>query len=152
MSRLYKTDDGYEYESDNGIKYSLYEGVSIEGKRKVSSDICYIVLDNYEDIDIENINVNWFFGATFIEEAEEDIKEIIDGFVNDYEKSHPKIVKAIGKQPIRQYSIDVAGEIDLDEFKKVVATFFKVGVMGSGWKATWTYGGYINGESPIESD
>ena len=111
MGKLIYKDDtyGYEYISNNGIKYSLYELTALGGE--ATSDICFIVNDCYCEIDDEvykngkvypfsYMAVGWFYGATFIGDPEyedEYIKEI-ERLINDYEKENPEIVELILKQ------------------------------------------------------
>lgn len=88
--------------SDNGIKYSLYEGESIDGS--ATSDICFIMLDNYPKIDEELFDgnkeyelVGWFYGAFQYEDFINDFKDIVEGFVKKYEEKHTDIVNYITK-------------------------------------------------------
>ena len=93
---------GNTFISDNGIKYSLYEGTSIN--RNTTSDICFIMLDNYPKIDDELFDgdkeyelVGWFYGAFQYEDFINDFKDIVEGFVKKYEEKHTDIVNYLTK-------------------------------------------------------
>ena len=93
---------GSEFVSDNGIKYSLYEGESIIGN--TTSDICFIMLDNYPDLDDvlfdgnkEYELVGWFYGAFMYEDFINDFKDIIEEFVKKYEEKRTDIVNYLTK-------------------------------------------------------
>lgn len=91
-----------DFISDNGIKYSLYEGKSIDGS--ATSDICFIMLDDYSKIDDELFDgdkeyelVGWFYGAFQYEDFINDFKNIVEGFVKKYEEKHTDIVNYLTK-------------------------------------------------------
>lgn len=106
MSKLiYDETEGYNFISDNGIRYDLLEGMSLNGKS--TSDIVYIHLNYDEDLfeDVIYLHdeidefVGWFYGASMITEPEyhdeyrEEYMEYINQLVNAYEEKHPEIVE-----------------------------------------------------------
>ena len=91
-----------DFISDNGIKYSLYEGKAIDGF--ATSDICFIMLDDYPQIDEELFDgdreyelVGWFYGAFQYKDFIDDYKAIIEGFVKKYEEKHTDIINYLTK-------------------------------------------------------
>lgn len=90
MGKLTPTDEGYIFTSKNGIEYDLYEGFTIGGSKRRTSDILFIVFDMY---DSESSVVSFFYGAGFINH-EDTIKDI-NRAVNSWEDQHPDIVKGI---------------------------------------------------------
>ena len=79
-------EDGYVYISPKTNRvYHLLEGTSLGGT--TTSDIVFI-FDYQNDIDVDNEGkiVGWFYGATFVENAEGDTKDIVANFVDKYEK------------------------------------------------------------------
>ena len=79
-------EDGYVYVSPKtNRKYHLLEGISLGGT--TTSDIV-IIFDYQNDIDVDNEGkiVGWFYGATFVGNAEGDTKDIVANFVDKYEK------------------------------------------------------------------
>ena len=88
---------GYEFISDRGIKYSLYEGKSID--RQATSDIVFIMCDTEAELDdvignADYIYVGWFFGASCMKNDgfRIDAQNIINNMVNKYEGEHPEVV------------------------------------------------------------
>lgn len=98
---IYDERNGYDYISDNGVKYDLFEGKSLSGI--TTSDILYIHLSYDEEL-FETVArftsrsdelVGWFFGASFIgdEKYQDEYVEYVDDMVKDYEEKHPEIVE-----------------------------------------------------------
>ena len=90
--------DGYYFTSDEGIRYNLYEGVTMNGKNRKSSDIIFIVLDDYEEANSEVLGM--LYGAHMFEEDEYDRKDMegdIDYIVKRYEATHQGTIKEIRK-------------------------------------------------------
>ena len=79
-------EDGYVYISPKTNRvYHLLEGTSLGGTTTI--DIV-IIFDYQNDIDVDNEGkiVGWFYGATFVGNAEGDTKDIVANFVDKYEK------------------------------------------------------------------
>ena len=83
----------YDFISKNGIRYSLYEAMTInkEGKHDLRSDMLIIFCDNYEDV--QPRFVDYIFGASFIATME----DAIDGYVDDFEKSNVDFIEEVKK-------------------------------------------------------
>ena len=72
------TDDGYEFESQNGVRYSLYEGLTIGGLETKTSDQLFIMFDGYDDsnffwesgYDYTFRLVDFMAGASFVDTLE----------------------------------------------------------------------------------
>lgn len=87
------TDDEYVYVSPKTNRaYHLLEGTSLGGT--TTSDIV-IIFDYQNDIDINNEGkiVGWFYGTTFVGNAEGDTKDIVANFVDKYEKEMEENMK-----------------------------------------------------------
>lgn len=97
MSRLYQDNENWVFESDNGIKYSIYKGMGDGKITQVNSDIFFIILDEYWEDDVSTEFIGWSYGADFIGKDEE-YTDIVEGMVYDFEKSHPLIVQELGKE------------------------------------------------------
>lgn len=83
---IYEEENGYEYVSKRGIKYSLLEGVSLGTNRKITSDIVFITLLD-PDYDMDNIVVGWLFGRNIFENnTTPTYEESIEKMVNEYEE------------------------------------------------------------------
>jgi hypothetical protein len=86
----------FYYVSDNGLKYELLEGITIGGANSCTSDICFILLDTYDDPRLleneDDRTVGWFYGAIDIKN-DYDTEKIIKYYVDIYEKNHPDIVE-----------------------------------------------------------
>ena len=94
---IYDEINGYDYISDNGVKYDLLEGKSFGGE--TTSDILYINLSYDEEL-FENISgidilAGWFCGATYVafHGHQGDSIEEIEEIVKDYEEKYPEIVE-----------------------------------------------------------
>lgn len=99
MSKLYQDNEGWMFESDNGIKYSIYEGIGNGIKKDTChSDIFFIVLDEYFEDLCSTEFVGWRYGYEFVTREDEDYIHIIEGIVIEFEKSHELIVQEIGKE------------------------------------------------------
>jgi hypothetical protein len=79
--------DGYVYISKSGLKYELLEGVTMGAKTSYTSDIIFIMLSDI-DLKIETPFVNFFYGASFINESIEEYEKIIGEMVEEYEKNN----------------------------------------------------------------
>ena len=88
----------YEYISDNNITYSLYEGVSmpqlIDLDEQKSSDIIFIILDAYAELDINTHFVNFVYGADFLG-RDKDLEESIKYYVDRFEEENSELIKQI---------------------------------------------------------
>lgn len=90
--------DGYYFTSDEGIRYNLYEGLTMNGENRKRSDTIFIVLDDYEEVNSEVLGM--LYGADSFEEDEyyrKDLEEDINYIVNRYEATHPSTIKEIRK-------------------------------------------------------
>lgn len=95
MSKLYQGTENWVFESDNGIKYSIYEGIGYGTQKKTSTDIAFIMLDEYYEDDINTHYIGFLYGAEFI--TDDDYKNDIERLVNEFERCHQTIVREIGK-------------------------------------------------------
>ena len=80
--------DAYTFISDSGLKYSLYEGLTISDTKRYTSDIVFIVLDLY---DTHPMFVDFWYGATLIDFSEpnkDDILKDISVRVNKWEEEN----------------------------------------------------------------
>ena len=110
MGRLiYDKKEGYDFISDNGVRYNLLEGKSLGGK--TTSDIVYIHLD-YDSVCLENVTnidefVGWFYGATMVTDYRyrEEFTEQIKTFTTKYEEKHPEIVEYYN--PKKKYRVEI---------------------------------------------
>lgn len=67
MKIIKDTQGSYIFVSDSGLKYSLYEGLTISDAQRCTSDIVFIVLDLY---DTHPMFVDFWYGATLIDFSE----------------------------------------------------------------------------------
>ena len=80
-----RNDDGYYFVSDSGIRYDLFEGVTMYGNRQYTSDAIFIMLgdDRYFD-QIPYHFVDYLMGATFfiddMDEYDKDIASMVEKF------------------------------------------------------------------------
>ena len=105
MSELIKGDYGYEVKSDNGIHYALYEGMTIGTEKRYSSDMIFIMLDDYdkydkqlENHDLERVHfVGWAYGCFMLIDSDfrDEMKNILFSIVDDWEKKNPEIINTI---------------------------------------------------------
>lgn len=79
---------GYTYTSKAGIKYELLEGVSIGSTPQYTSDIIFIMLENPFLYEVNSPFVNFFYGASFIDQSIEEYEKIIDSMVEKYEREN----------------------------------------------------------------
>ena len=77
--------DGYIYISQAGFKYELLEGVSIGSSLQYTSDIIFIMFSDL-NIKVDTPFVNFFYGATFMNESLEEYDAIISEMVLEYER------------------------------------------------------------------
>jgi hypothetical protein len=81
--------EGYEFISNRGIRYDLYEGVTMGGIKQYTSDAIFIMLgdERYYD-EVENYLVNYIMGASFFEEDifefDNDIAYLVEEYENKY--------------------------------------------------------------------
>lgn len=87
------TFDGTNFISKRGIKYSVYEGITIDGI--ATSDIAFIVNDHYSDV---CEFVNWFYGATFLQRGDKEFIETLEHYVDEYEEKHPEVINLCTKE------------------------------------------------------
>lgn len=84
--KIFKDNEGdYTFMSDSGLKYSLYEGLTINDGTRHTSDIVFIVLDLY---DTHPMFVDFWYGATLIDFSEpnrDDLLKDISARVNKWE-------------------------------------------------------------------
>lgn len=78
--------EGYIYISKAGIEYELLEGVSIGSSPQYTSDIIFIMLKNPFFYEVDTSFVNFFYGATFIDQSIEEYEKIIASMVLEYER------------------------------------------------------------------
>ena len=97
MSKVYKDNESWVCESDNGIRYSIYEAVGDGTKKHTHSDIYVVILDDYYEDYVNTEFVSWGYGYELINQEDEDYINIVKGTVADFERSHPLIVKELGK-------------------------------------------------------
>ena len=106
---IYDKREGYDFISDNGVRYNLLEGKSLGGK--TTSDIVYIHLDYDSDFleKVTNIDefVGWFYGATMVADYRyrEEFTEQIKTFTTKYEEKHPEIVEYYN--PKKKYRVEI---------------------------------------------
>ena len=98
MSRLIHDErEGYQVISDNGVPYDLLEGKSLNGT--MTSDIVFIMFNDrdYEKYSEshtqDDLFVGWFYGATFVCNAEKDTMDILDRLTKEYEEKNPDVVE-----------------------------------------------------------
>ena len=96
MSKLYQGTENWVFVSDNGIKYSIYEGIGHGTQKETCSDIAFIMLDEYYDDDISTYYIGFLYGAGLIDR--DDYKNDIERLVNEFERCHSVIVQEIGKE------------------------------------------------------
>lgn len=81
--------EGYYFISDSDIKYDLYEGVTMGGDKRYTSDTIFIMLTDERYIDkVESHFVNYWMGAFFLEEDINDYDIDIGALVTEYEKKN----------------------------------------------------------------
>lgn len=95
MSRLYQEMEDWIYESDNGIEYSILEGIGNGKNRSYTSDIAFILLDGYCEDNIPTTFVGMRYGYGFIDK-DDDFGDSIAKLVEEFERTHPSIVKELG--------------------------------------------------------
>lgn len=78
---------GDEFISKRGIKYSVYEGKTLDGN--FTSDIVFIMNDCYEDAEF----VGWFYGATFLYKRDQEFIDSLEYYINKYEDEHPEVIE-----------------------------------------------------------
>ena len=97
---IFKDRNGYIAYRHNGIKYSLFDGVTMG--RSSSSDIAFLMLESYEDIHVEFIAYQY---GSFELEDESNLGEHfgwIDQACEQWENKHPGIVERIWKGEIKE--------------------------------------------------
>lgn len=77
--------EGYIYISKKGLKYELLEGVSIGSTPTYTSDIIFIMLCDL-DVSVDTPLVNFFYGATFMNDSIEEYNDIIREMVKEFER------------------------------------------------------------------
>ena len=119
MGKIIFTDaqNGYEFESDRGIRYSLYEGRSIKGE--TTSDIVFVMLDKEMELDdilgdMDYMFVGWFFGASVIADKSfiDSAIDILNRMTKEYEDKHPKVIEYFKPTPTE------------DDIKEMISTVF----------------------------
>ncbi len=101
----YNASDGYYFTSDNGIRYSIYEGMTVNDEETTkTSDIGFIVLDGYEGENIRGYYVGFCYGVSLLTDQDKnpsssfyDYESSVNKVVEIYEKNHPAIINAICK-------------------------------------------------------
>lgn len=78
--------EGYYFISTSGITYELLEGVTMGAKEQYTSDIIFIILQNPYLYKVDTPYVNFFYGASFINESLDEYNEIIKEMVLEYER------------------------------------------------------------------
>lgn len=96
MGRLYQGMEDWIYESDNGIEYSILEGIGNGKNRSYTSDIAFVLLDGYYEEEIPTQFVGMRYGYNFIGE-DDDFDNSIAELVEEFERTHPSIVKELGE-------------------------------------------------------
>ena len=97
---LFKDKNGYVAYRHNGIKYSLFDGVTMG--RSSSSDIAFLMLESYENIHVEYIAYQY---GSFELEDERNLGERIDWIdqaCEDWENKHPDTVERIWKGEVEE--------------------------------------------------
>lgn len=82
--------EGYYFVSDSGIRYDLFEGVSMWGDRQYTSDIIFIVisgLNNEIDTPADHF-VGYMYGASFLSDNIGEYEGYISEMVEEYEQKH----------------------------------------------------------------
>lgn len=84
-----KSNEGYYFISESGIKYNLYEGVTMHGAKQYTSDTIFIMLADERYFDkVDTDYVNHIMGAFFFEENISEYDEEISFFVDVYETNN----------------------------------------------------------------
>lgn len=138
MGRLYQGMEDWIYESDNGIEYSILEGIGNGKERSYTSDIAFVILDEYLEDNIPTTFVGFWYGYSEIGKDEYFDNSIAE-LVEEFERTHPSIVKALGeprpfaenKELLQSFfsltkaeflsTFDDIRERDYDETAKIVA-------------------------------
>jgi hypothetical protein len=76
--------EGFYFISKRGIKYDLYEGVTMGGERQYTSDAIIIMLSEVRD-DVDSMLVDFVMGASFLEEELDYFNRWIGDLVEEYE-------------------------------------------------------------------
>lgn len=97
MGYITSNRDGDLFVSDNGVKYELLEGITMNGK--FTSDIFYVMFTSY-DCGFSDC-VGFSFGASFYKEPE--WVQWIDDKVNKWEQEHKDILEGIRSGDIKEY-------------------------------------------------
>lgn len=85
--------EGYYFISESGIKYDLYEGLTMGAEQRYTSDAIMIMLADERYYDkVNNYFVNYIMGASFLEEDIDEFDEDISNIVTIYEQEN-KIYK-----------------------------------------------------------
>ena len=93
--------DGYRFISENGIDYDLLEGQSLNGE--TTSDILFIMLrDEQAYFGGDTLMVGWMYGATLVQEHEDEYTKSIEEMVDSYEEKNLEVVKFYGKKPMME--------------------------------------------------
>ena len=77
--------EGYVYISKKGLKYELLEGVTMGSTPQYTSDIIFIMLSDL-DVHVDTPFVNFFYGATFLNDSIEEYNNMIRDLVKEYER------------------------------------------------------------------
>lgn len=105
--------EGYQYISDNGVEYFLFEGITLGGK--ATSDIVFMMADfNCEVFDSnDDAFVGWFFGASFTGDDYNSI-DTLQSMADEYEKKNPKVVKYYkekeNQKAVNEFRVKVANK------------------------------------------
>lgn len=81
--------EGYEFISNRGIRYDLYEGITMGGIKQYTSDTIFIMLgdERYYD-EVENRLVDYIMGAYFFEDDISEFDNDISYMVEEYENKY----------------------------------------------------------------
>lgn len=85
-----KNNDGYYFESENGIIYDLLEGVTMGTEPQKTSDIIFVVISglNLEIDTPEEHFVGYLYGASFMNDCMGEYEGYISYMVEEYEKKY----------------------------------------------------------------
>lgn len=84
-----RNNEGYYFISKNGIRYDLYEGITIGGDKQYTSDLFFIFLS--DKIAKENCDewlVDFYAGAYWLNENPYDYEEDIAYIIDRFEQRH----------------------------------------------------------------
>ena len=84
-----RNQEGYYFVSDSGIRYDLFEGVTMWGDKQYTSDAIFIMLGDFDYFEkVDQFFVDYIMGANFFLEDLEQFDKDIAYMVDKYEIEH----------------------------------------------------------------